>query len=500
MALAAALVLIAVAAYVGRRLLARGVEIVLPSPPLIAYWDPHLGWGTPLAVLCGLLGLRLQRVAPALSWRRLLLAGWLLNLAWMVSLTLVDGLKRGWVAVLLNPNEYLADLPRITSPAAFLATFTDYIAVSETVDDTGVWTTHVAGHPPLATLVFWWLARIGLSGGFWAGALCILVSSAAAVALPVTLRELGAGAAARRLVPFAALFPGAVWMAVSADGLFAGVATGGLALVTAGAVRRRPVLGLAGGLLLGAALYLSYGLVLFGLVVIAVLVLTARPHGWRPVLGTWLAATAGVGLVAVVFFGFGFDWFTGLSELRIRYYQGIASTRPFSYFVYANLAAWLISCSPVMAIGLVRAVAVLVRRRSSWTQDQVVAVLSLSGLAARRGRRSVGPVQGRDRTDLAELRRRRVRQPGPASRPRGRLGPGGVRRLSPARQPPVGHRVVMPTTPRTHSAALTPTPRPLLEPRSPPEGRGVGEGSLADTSVTRSAYGPGRRGPRTGRG
>ncbi len=110
-ALAAALALIAVAAYVGRRLLARGVEIVLPSPPLIAYWDPHLGWGTPLAVGCGLLGLRLQRVAPALSWRRLLLAGWLLNLAWMVSLTLVDGLARGWVAVLLNPNEYLADLP-----------------------------------------------------------------------------------------------------------------------------------------------------------------------------------------------------------------------------------------------------------------------------------------------------------------------------------------------------------------------------------------------------
>ena len=52
--------------------------------------------------------------AAVLPWRRLLLAGWLLNLAWMCSLTLVDGLQRGWVDVLLDPNEYLHDLPRIS--------------------------------------------------------------------------------------------------------------------------------------------------------------------------------------------------------------------------------------------------------------------------------------------------------------------------------------------------------------------------------------------------
>ena len=39
--------------------------------------------------------------------------------------------------------------------------------------------------------------------------------------------------------------------------------------------------------------------------------------------------------------GLGFNWLTGLGQLRIRYYQGIAAQRPFSYFVYANLAAWL---------------------------------------------------------------------------------------------------------------------------------------------------------------
>ena len=121
--------------------------------------------------------------------------------------------------------------------------------------------------------------------------LCILAGSAVSVALPIVLRELGADAAARRLVPFVALFPGAVWMAVSADGLFAGVATSGLALVCIGAARHRLLASLAGGLLLGTAVFLSYGLVLFGLVVLVPLVLTVRRRGWRATARPWLAAT-----------------------------------------------------------------------------------------------------------------------------------------------------------------------------------------------------------------
>jgi hypothetical protein len=330
-----------------------------------------------------LVGVRLQRVTSTLTWRRLLLSGWLLSLAWMISLTLVDGLQRGWVEVLLNPNEYLHDLPRITDPVTFLATFTDYIAVSDSVDDSTVWTTHVAGHPPLATLVFWVLARIGLGGGFWAGGLCILVASTVSVALPIAVHELGASAAARRLVPFVALFPGAVWMAVSADGLFAGVAVSGLALLCIGATRRRLMASLAGGVLLGTAVFLSYGLILFGIVALVPLVLSIRRRGWRASLASALVAAAGVVAVAAVHAGFGFNWWTGLAQLRIRYYQGIAASRPYSYFLYANFAAWLISCSPLLAVGISRTLAVLRRGgRRFWSPDQVVALLALSGLGA----------------------------------------------------------------------------------------------------------------------
>ena len=302
----------------------------------------------------------------------------------MCSLTLIDGLQQGWIDVLLNPNEYLQDLPKIVDPVRFLATFTDFIAFTEPAAGVPqVWTTHVAGHPPLATLIFWWLDRIGLGGGFWAGALCILVSSAAAVGLPTALRELGAESAGVRIVPFVALFPGAVWMAVSADGLFAGVALAGLALVCIGATRGRMLASLAGGLLLGVTVFLSYGLVLFSLVVLLILGLTVRRHGWRRGLIACLVAVVGFVAVAAVHLALGFNWFTGLSQLRIRYYQGIASQRPFSYFVYANVAAWLVSCSPLLAMGIARSLGVLIRcRLGAWPQDRVVSLLALSGVLA----------------------------------------------------------------------------------------------------------------------
>jgi methylthioxylose transferase len=172
-------------------------------------------------------------------------------------------------------------------------------------------------------------------------------------------------------------------MAVSADGLFAGVAAGGLALVCIGAARGRLLASLLGGLLLGTALFLSYGLVLFGIVVLTAAALSVHQRGLRGSAAPWLVGCAGVAAVAAVHLAYGFNWFTGLIQLRIRYYQGIASQRPFSYFVYANLAAWLISCSPLLAIAISRSIGVLARwRREPWTEDRVVAFMALSGVLA----------------------------------------------------------------------------------------------------------------------
>lgn len=370
-ALLIAVALIAASMVVGQVLLAAGYAIQVPFPPLLATWAPHVGWGTPLVLVCVVAALGLQVRCATLGWRRLLLVGWLLALAWMVSLVLVDGLDQGVVAVMASEHEYLAELGRVGDPLTFLRGFTDGI-----VDRPGAWTTHVSAHPPLITLWFWGLQQVGLGGPLWAGASCIAISSAVVVAVPVTVRELGAEAAARRAIPLLAVFPGAVWMGVSADGIFAGVATAGLALVVVGAVRRRPGPAVLGGIGLGAAVYLSYGSLLVGVVAVTALAITVRRHGPR-VLAFWAAAVGGALAVAGVHGLLGFHWFAALEQLHLRYYQGVAARRPYGYFVWANLGAWLIASSVMLAVGVRRAVASVARQR--WNP---VALLCLAGLAA----------------------------------------------------------------------------------------------------------------------
>jgi hypothetical protein len=209
------------------------------------------------------------------------------------------------------------------------------------------WSTHTAGHPPAALLVFVWLDRVGLGGGTAAGLACVLVGATVSVSVPVTLRALGAADAARATIPFLVLLPGAVWVGASADGVFAGVVAAGLALLAV----RGPVAAAVGGLLLGFALYLSYGFVLVGLLALAVVAL--RPaRQWAALL----AASGGVTAVVVVFTLAGFHWWEGYRLVVERYYQGWAADRPYGYWVWANLAALLVSAGPVLGPALRRAV------------------------------------------------------------------------------------------------------------------------------------------------
>ncbi|MET3805021.1 hypothetical protein ABIB25_002021 [Nakamurella sp. UYEF19] len=378
-AVVASLVLVATASAVGYLLLANGVEINLQSPPLFARFVPHVGIGTPFALCLGLLGFRFApRLAEHLPWHGSVPLAAVTAMAWTTSLALVDGWQAGWVGRLTVSNEYLYDLPRIGSVGPFLSGFTSHILDFQP----GSWTTHVSSHPPGATLVFLLLDRIGLGGGGWAGALVVLVGSTAGVAVCLTIRTLGAPVAARRLLPFAVFFPGAVWVGVSADGLFAGVAAWGIALAVLGARRggrSGALVGLAGGLLLGYTAYLSYGLVLLVLV-LAVAVMFSRRRRIH------LAVLAGVIAVVTIFTLAGFDWLEGERLLVLRYYQGVASLRPYSYYVWANLAALTLSVGPMTAAGLRRAVPVVLRSgpviRASGIVDRETLVPAALSLAA----------------------------------------------------------------------------------------------------------------------
>ncbi|HKS52663.1 MAG TPA: hypothetical protein VJS67_12415 [Pseudonocardiaceae bacterium] len=346
-----AALLVAVAAVVGVRLLADGVPLHVDAPPLYAQWLPHTGPGTFPAVLIALLVvLRGPELAARLPWRPLLALSAVASLAWTISLALIDGWRRGVVDRLTARLEYLHDVPRVQDVGAMLRTFTEHIVGL----GPGSWTTHVAGHPPGALLVFVGLDRLGLPGGVPAAMLCILVGSTAGVAVAVALRALGAPAVARAALPFGVLWPGAIWVGVSADGLFAGVLAWGVALLAIGMARQRldlPAVAAsgAGGLLLGATLFLSYGLVLAGLLPLAVAVATRR-------VAPLLVVGAGVVTVVAVFAAAGFWWLDGYQQLVIRYYQPgeYGLVRPYGYWVWANLACLVIVLGPAGVAGLRR--------------------------------------------------------------------------------------------------------------------------------------------------
>ena len=347
-----AALLVTAAAVVGARLLDERVPLHVAAPPLGAQWLPHTGPGTVPAMLIALLVLmRGPELAARLPWRPLLALSAATSVAWTISLALIDGWQLGVAGRLTTPTEYLHDVPRVTDIGATLRTFSEHIQGLHP----GSWTTHVAGHPPGALLIFVMLDRLGLPGGAPAAMLCILAGSSAAVAVAIALRALGARAAARAALPFLVLWPGAIWVGVSADGLFTGALAWGVALLAIGAARENLDLpgvaaSAAGGLLLGATLFLSYGLVLAALLPLAVAVAARR-------IGPLLAAGAAVAGVVIAFAAAGFWWLDGYRQLTIRYYQPgeYGLVRPYSYWLWANLACLAVVLGPGGAAGLRRA-------------------------------------------------------------------------------------------------------------------------------------------------
>jgi methylthioxylose transferase len=319
-------------------------------PPLHSTWDPKVGAGSVPALVVAVLTWRYAvSYADRLSWRWTLAAAYATGLAWLLTLAYVDG-SAGLSRALGNPYEYLQTARAITDVPEMLSEFVDRIPYSAENN----WVTHVAGHPPGALLVFVLLDRLGLGGDLSAGLVVAVVAASTAPAVMSTLRVLGAEEAARRAAPFLVLAPAAVWMAVSADALFAAIGAWGLAALASAATREAwpSTVGWAAvaGLLLGWCVMMSYGLLLLGLLALAVL---AVARSWRP-----LPVAAGCASLVVLGFAVGgFAWWEAFPVLRERYWDGVAAERPAAYWLWANVAALVFATGPALGAALGRLVA-----------------------------------------------------------------------------------------------------------------------------------------------
>ncbi|MEO8107147.1 MAG: hypothetical protein ABI720_07490 [Actinomycetes bacterium] len=360
------------ATVVGRRLLASGEPIFAGAAPLQGSWDLRTGVGTVLSVTVALVvvtaGVRWTRSA---KFSQLWLVTWVVSMLWVLALAWIDPWAQGVTQPLLSPFEYLADVDRISSWADLTSDFTASIPS----DAPQPWTTHVSSHPPGALAPFVLLDKVGLRGAGPAAAMLITIGTSTAAALIVTARKLVGVDAARRLAPFAALAPGAVWIVSSADAMFMGVAAWGVTLVavaSGASGRQRAGYAVCAGLLLATALYMSYGMTLILLVAASVLALR---RAWKAAV--WVAV-GGLLVVAAVTFS-GFWWFDGYQSVVERYYDGYGGVRPQSYWVWANLAAFALALGPAALVGLRRArgsIAVV-----AWSATAAVLLATLGGLS-----------------------------------------------------------------------------------------------------------------------
>lgn len=312
----------------------------LSAPPVVGWYDVRLGVRVVVPVVTALVVVvGAPRAVRTLPWRRLLVLAAMAAAVWAVALAFTDGVDGVTAPTTLEGDEYLLDVDRVGSPGAFLSDFTD---------DIDSYVTHVRSHPPGTLLTLWSLDEIGLGGRGWTAALFILGGALAVPSVLVAVREVAGEAAARSAAPFLVLAPAAVWIATTADALVAGVAAAAVAAVVVGTGRRgrrSDVWSGAGGLLFGVALMLSYGVALVALIPAVVAVARRR---FRPLV----VAALGALIVLGIFWLAGFSYLDGWSASRGEYLESVASTRPYGYFLWANVAALALVVGPASAAGL----------------------------------------------------------------------------------------------------------------------------------------------------
>lgn len=333
----------------GRHLLPGG-SLNVSAPPFLGL--PRFAPAAQLPALAvAVVGvLVLPVLAGRLPWRILVLVAGSAAAVWAVALGIGDG-HPTLGGVLAQSGEYLPAVDAVgDSPRDFLTGFADAVAHRQ-------YPVHVNGHPPLMVLILWVWDRLGAGGPGWAAALVIGVGASAIPAVAITVREVANEAVARRALPFLVLGPFAITVATSADALFLGVTAWAAAALAVGLGRHSwPALAVA-GLLTGAVPYLSYGLLPFGAVLLAVAILVLRrggPPSGRDGLSMGAALAVGLLVVPLAMTAAGFWWFDGVRGTHQAWALGKGDDRPYLYSFLADFAVLAVLTGPATAAAAAR--------------------------------------------------------------------------------------------------------------------------------------------------
>ncbi|MEJ7784105.1 MAG: hypothetical protein WKF96_04820 [Solirubrobacteraceae bacterium] len=323
---------------VGVTIHATNGSLGVATPPFVMGWQPRIdaaGAGAALLALGALvwgaprvLGLRSGKAFAAAAFGLALAVALAVNAARSGTLSWYEVFDLGPDGSWEAGNEIIAGLPALSYGTHF---FLDRFA--ELVPSQPV---HQAGHPPgLPVLIH----LVGIDTARELAALCVVALAGVA---PITFAlgralELGEDVA-RRAALLACASPALVLFGVtSPDAIFALV---GAVAATLLCSRRAPVRA-AGALVLGLGSMLSWALLAIG--AWAFLVVLAREGARRAVLlaaacgAAVLAAHGGLAVLA------GYDPIGTLQATGEVYRRGIASTRPYEFWVLGSPVAFLLT-------------------------------------------------------------------------------------------------------------------------------------------------------------
>lgn len=325
-----------------------GRELGLPFPPFVGRWDPAATWWAlaAAAIAAGGVLAAPRLLSPRVPPPAFALLVFALTLAARLALAASSRGTGAWSRVFdpasfEGPNEYLPALAAFRyGPGFALDRFAELVPALPV---------HAAGHPPGLLLAMHW-SSVDTPGRL--AAVCLVVG---ALAVPLTYgvaRRLLAERHARLAALLCATAPSVLLFgATSADAMFAT-----LGLVAAWPLcAARPAQRLLGALLLAAASFFAWSLLAIGA---WAAVLAWRRDGLRSALAlvgacavTLLAAH--VALAAAT----GFDPIGTLRATERVYRFGIASERPYWFWIFGSPTAFLIALGVPVAWYALRALA-----------------------------------------------------------------------------------------------------------------------------------------------